>query len=279
MVVSAAGLALILYHHGVWWWCAPLGVVALGLAHAAVFAGGAWAARRWVGRRARGGPLRARPSHQSAGHLIHRPRLYDWQMRLHTFGRDRRLRQWTLDLADLRAGDAVLDVGCGTGALLLSAAQRVGPSGALHGVEPSAEMAAWAQKKAEALRIPLQITGGSAASLPHPPASIDAVFCTLALHHVPKHLREAALREMRRVLRPGGRVVIVDWQRPRSWLKAVTEVVSLVALLHHFGPSASPWDVLDIEPLLPALGFDAVTRHAFGGGAVGAVVGRLESAR
>jgi ubiquinone/menaquinone biosynthesis C-methylase UbiE len=99
--------------------------------------------------------------------------------RVCTLGQERKLRQWTLNLAGLQPGNAIPDVGCGTGTLLLAAAERVGPSGALHGIEPLAEMAAHARHKAEAQRTPLQVVEGSADSLPYPPASFDAVFSTL----------------------------------------------------------------------------------------------------
>lgn len=160
----------------------------------------------------------------------------------------------------------------------LAVPERVGPSGTLHGIEPSPEMAAHARHKAEAHRVPLEVVEGSADSLPHPPALFDAVFCTLVFHHLPRSMQEGAIREMRRVLRPGGRAVVVDWQRPKSLARAITSPLFLVYLLHNLGSSGSPLDVLGIEPLMRELGFEDIARCSFGtGGAVGAVVGRLGS--
>jgi ubiquinone/menaquinone biosynthesis C-methylase UbiE len=282
LLVLGGSFALILYTHGSSWWYAPLAAMALVLAHAAALGGIAFVVARLTGRRraangAAHGHEGASPLHQGESIVLHSPRLYDWMAGLITLGREAKLRQWTLDLADLHAGSVVLDVGCGTGTLLLAAAERVGRSGTLHGIEPSAEMRAHARHKAEMRDVSLQVVKGSADALPYPPASIDAVSCTLALHHLPGPVQEVAIREMRRVLRPGGRVVIVDWQRPKSFGSALTDPFSLIFLLHGGGHSASPADLLDIEPLMTALGFEGIVRHRYGSGALGAVVGRLGS--
>lgn len=279
-MVLGGGFSLILYNHGASWWYAPLAVPGVALAHMAILGGIVFIATRVThGRRASGRATRCQGgtehSHEYESDLLHRPRMFDWLVRVITLGRERKLRQWMLDLADLDPGDVVLDVGCGTGTLLLAAAERVGPSGALHGIEPATEMAARARHKAEAGRVPLELVEGSAGSLPYPPASFDAVFCTLVLHHLPASMRDVAIREMRRVLRHGGRAVIIDWQRPKSLARAITGGLSLVSLLHNLRPGASPSNVLDIEPLMTELGFEDITRHAFGSGVLVAVVGRL----
>lgn len=257
LMALAGGFALILYNHGASWWYAPLAAPAVVLVHMAVLGGLGLAAARIA------------PSPDARGALLHRPRLYDWLVRAITLGGEKKLRRRMLDLAGLRPGDAVLDVGCGTGTLLLAAAERVGPSGTLHGVEPAAEMLAHARRKAEARRVALEVVEGSADALPYPPASFDVVFCTLVLHHLPESRRAGAILEMRRVLRPGGRLVIADLQRPR-----LISAFSLVSMLHRH---ASVAGVLDVEPQLERLGFAGVARHSFGTGAIGAVVARLGS--
>jgi ubiquinone/menaquinone biosynthesis C-methylase UbiE len=101
--------------------------------------------------------------------------------------------------------DQVLDVGCGTGALL----ERLGrayPDARLSGLEPVPEMLAAARR-----RLPASVTleEGWAEHLPFDAGRFDVVVSSSAFHYV--HDPEAALREMRRVLRPGGRLVITDW--------------------------------------------------------------------
>jgi ubiquinone/menaquinone biosynthesis C-methylase UbiE len=282
-MVLAGAFALILYTHGAWWWYAPLAVVGVVVAHLAMLGGIVFAAARGTrGRRAHAGTTGCQEgaghSHHGESMLLHKPRQFDWLTRACTLGQERKLRQWTLDLAGLQAGNVILDVGCGTGTLLLAAAERVGPSGALHGLEPSAEMAAHARHKAEAHRVPLQVVEGSADRLPYPRTSFDAVFSTLVFHHLPRSMQAGAIREMRRVLRPGGRAVIVEWQRPPSFARAITSPMFLVYLLHHLGPSHTPLDGPGIESLMSEFGFEDNVRCAFGaGGAVGAVVARLAS--
>ena len=282
ILVLGGGLSLMLYTHSAWWY-APLAVLAIVPAHIAMLGAIVFVATRVTrGRRAHSGTTSCQEGAGHAHHgesiLLHKPRQFDVLARVITLGRERQLRQWTLDLADLQPGNVVLDVGCGTGTLLLAAAERVGPSGAVHGIEPSTAMAAHARHKAAAHRVLLEVVEGSADRLPYPPASFDAVFCTLVVHHLPRSMQAGAIREMRRVLRPVGCVVIVDWQRPQSFARALISPLFLVFLLHHLGPSSSPLDVLSIELLMRDLGFEDIARYSFGaGGAVGAVVGRLAS--
>jgi len=281
ILALCGGLSLILFTHGAWWWYAPLAGVMVVLLHVAILIGGTvFVATR--GRGAHGGTTLykegADHSHNGESVLLHKPRQFDLLAQVCMLGRERKLRQWTLDLARLQPGNAVLDVGCGTGTLLLAAAERVGSSGALRGIELSKEMAAHARNKAEAHRVPLEVVEGSADSLPYPPASFDAIFCTLVFHHLPQTMQETAIREMRRVLRLGGRVVIVDWQRPSSFARAIFSPLFPVNFLHSFGPSRPPMDVQSIESLMREIGFEDLAHCSFGaGGVVGAVVGRLAS--
>ncbi|MBI3096719.1 MAG: methyltransferase domain-containing protein [Planctomycetes bacterium] len=268
LLTLAGGLALALHFHGASWWYGPLAVGGLVLAHVAVFGGIAFLLTR------RRRSLQA--SEPEVGALLHRPRHFDWLVRVITLGREKRLRQWMLDLGGVQPGCAILDVGCGTGSLLLGAAGRVGPAGSLHGVEPSPEMAAHARGKASAAGIPVSVVEGSAGSLPYPAASFDVAFSTLVFHHLPGAMREGAVREMRRVLRPGGRAVIVDWQPPTSLLKAMTSPLFVVGLLHNLRPGGAPLDSSGTESVMSELGFESMERHSFdGGGVIGAVVGRL----
>lgn len=274
-IVLACGAAILLYTHGVWWWYAPLAMVGIIIAHIAVIGGLTFAAAR--ANRMRHGHEDIQ-SQESTGILLHNPRLYDIEARLCTLGQEKKLRQWTLELANLHVGNKVLDVGCGTGALLLTAAERVGDTGSLHGIEPSAEMRAHAQHKARSQGIAMEVVDGSADNIPYPSDSFDVVFCTLAFHHLPRSVRQDAIREMRRVLRPGGVAVIVDWQRPTSFLRALASPLFLVYLLHSLGPRDAQLDVAGISSQLKELGFEDVARHSFGpGGAVGAIVGHLAS--
>ncbi len=273
-ILTAGGGAasLILYLHGSSLWVAPAAGVGIILAHLVVFGGIAFLVTRFVGGRSHAG---GGHGHGGGGLLLHNPGKYDCLVGLLTLGREGRLRRWMVDLAGLKEGDAVLDVGCGTGTLLMAAAEHVGQSGTLRGVEPSSEMCAGARLKASERGIPIEVAEAWADALPHPDASFDAVFCTLVLHHLPKDVRETAIREMRRVLRPGGRLVLVDWQKPRSIWGAMTSGLLLIHILHSFGSGVMPLDSPELESLLKQLGFGSIDRSAFSGSVMGATVGRL----
>jgi ubiquinone/menaquinone biosynthesis C-methylase UbiE len=108
-----------------------------------------------------------------------------------------------LDVAGLRRGERVLDVACGTGIVTRRAAQLVGPQGAVAGLDINPAMLAVARTAAPAS---IEWYEASVESIPCPDASFDVVTCSLGLQFVPD--RAAAMREMRRVLKDGGRVAI-----------------------------------------------------------------------
>jgi ubiquinone/menaquinone biosynthesis C-methylase UbiE len=159
----------------------------------------------------RHGTKRAETASVQDGILLHAPRHYDFQVWLATGGKERRLRETILDRARLVAGEAVLDVGCGTGTLAVAARRRLGPSGKVVGVDASAEMVAAAGAKARKAGVQIEVEQGSAQALPFPDDSFDLVTSTLMLHHIPKPARPGAAAEMLRVLKPGGRALVVDF--------------------------------------------------------------------
>ncbi len=126
-------------------------------------------------------------------------------------GAVRQLRQRALELARLQRGEAVLDVGCGTGTLALLAQQRVGAQGHVAGVDPGSRQIARARAKAASRRVPVAFQVGVIEQLPYPDRSFDAVLSTVMMHHLPDDLKRQGVREIARVLKPGGRVVIVDF--------------------------------------------------------------------
>ena len=139
---------------------------------------------------------------------------YDMLAALLTLGRERAFRERLVDLARAAPGETLLDVGCGTGSLAIAAKQRVGATGVVHAVDASPEMIALARRKAAKRGAEVVFHVGVAESLPFPDAHFDVVSSTLMLHHLPRSLREQCAREIRRVLKPGGRVLAVDFSTP-----------------------------------------------------------------
>lgn len=130
-----------------------------------------------------------------------------------------------LRMAALRPGEQVLDVACGTGLATFAAADAVGPRGQVLGIDLSGQMVDTARQRAAATQhagVLFQRMDGEALDLPD--ASVDVVLCALGLMYMPDP--ERALVEMRRVLRPGGRVIAAVWgERARCGWAALFPIV------------------------------------------------------
>lgn len=154
---------------------------------------------------------------ETEGMTIHWPLLYDLAVKAIWLGHEPKMRAATLSLARLQPGDKVLDVGCGTGTLALAAKKLVGPRGEVQGIDAAPEMIARARQKAAQAGIEVKFEPAVVERLPFPDSSFDVVLSSLMLHHLPLRLRGEALREMYRVLKPGGRLLVVDFEPPRGF--------------------------------------------------------------
>jgi ubiquinone/menaquinone biosynthesis C-methylase UbiE len=151
-----------------------------------------------------------RLSRTEHGLVIHSAADYDRRLTAFSRGRERAFRAELIDLARIAAGDAVLDVGCGTGTLAVAARRRVGPAGTVYGIDPSPEMIARAKRKAHGAGLDIVFEHAIAQSLPLPDDTFDVALAVLTLHQIPADELPRCLEEVRRVLRPGGRLFVAD---------------------------------------------------------------------
>lgn len=185
---------------------------------------------------------------ETQGNVIHWARPYDiltgWILR----PSEESIRE----IAQVKAGEKVLDVGCGSGRLTMAAQTWVGPEGEATGIDPSVEMIQVARQNAARRKLNTKFELGVVEELPFPEASFDLVLNRLMLHHLPGELKLRGLAEMRRVLKPGGICLVVDFEPPKAgFLKIVVK--------NHMAMMADV-DVRNYVPLMEQVGFiDVVT--------------------
>jgi ubiquinone/menaquinone biosynthesis C-methylase UbiE len=166
---------------------------------------------------------------QTRGFVWNWARRYDLLMGLVTFGREQAFRTKIADLARLQPGEEVLDVGCGTGTLAMVARQRVGETGRVSGIDPSAQMIARASHKAVRRNLVIDFQVGVIEQLAVPDQSFDVVLSTFMMHHLPDDLKRRGVREIARVLKPGGRLLVLDMKGPVGpWKSRISDQLALM---------------------------------------------------
>jgi len=190
---------------------------------------------------------------QTEGRLIRWASFYDGFANIITLGHIRRLRTLTVDHALLKPGEKVLDVGCGTGGVTIPAKLRVGKTGEAAGIDPAPEMITVARQKAGRAGLEIDFRLGVIESLPFPDGAFDAVTSSLMMHHLPEQLQVKGLAEIRRVLKPGGRLLIADMTRPGTSFHE-----RLFALLTLHRGRGIQFGIEDLPKLLKEAGFEGI---------------------
>ena len=144
-------------------------------------------------------------------HLL--TRLYDPLVRITT--RENVFKQALVRQAQIQSGHRVLDLGCGTGTLAMMVKQAH-PGIDVVGLDADPEALNLARRKLEGAGVEVQLDQGLASALPYPADWFDKVISSLFFHHLRSETKQEAMREVFRVLRPGGELHIVDWGKPAN---------------------------------------------------------------
>jgi ubiquinone/menaquinone biosynthesis C-methylase UbiE len=211
---------------------------------------------------------------ETEGHVLNWGWRYDlmlWWSNLLSGGKWQEFERKIIEQARLQPGETVLDVGCGTGRLALAAYVRVGATGRVTGIDPGPKQINRARAKARRAGLPLDFQVGVIERLAFPDRSFDVVLSTFVMHMLPEDLKRQGLMEIARVLRPGGRLLLVDTKRPEGQSERPV----------HTGPWNS--GIQDQPPLLKEAGFVQIEHGEMESGTskfpeVGFVRGRISEA-
>jgi ubiquinone/menaquinone biosynthesis C-methylase UbiE len=130
--------------------------------------------------------------------------------------RDVRYKSILIEQADIGPGQCVLDLGCGTGTLAIMVKQRV-PGAEVTGLDADPDMLKVARYKSATGIVPVKFDVGMTYDLPYPDKSFDRVLSSIMIHHLKTPDKKRTAQEVFRVLKPGGRLHIVDFGKPATW--------------------------------------------------------------
>lgn len=183
------------------------------------------------------------------GITLHNASQYDFHTRLLGLGVNQPNSKMIVRMANIKTGAKVLDVGCGSGNLTLTAKRYAGLSGSVYGIDASPEMIDVARQNAKRTGIDAMFDVGLIEKLPFEDSTFDVVISRLVMHHLPDDLKQQALAEIFRILKPEGTIFLADFQTPSN--PVLARLISL--LIGH--PAMMQSKVSDLIPMLEQAGF------------------------
>jgi ubiquinone/menaquinone biosynthesis C-methylase UbiE len=175
---------------------------------------------------------------------------YDKYMKRITFGREDTLRTMTVNLAQIKPGDSVLEIGCATGTLSLAAKRRVGPTGRVCAIDIIPGMIEVSREKAKHANLDVTFQLGSIDNIPFPNEHFDEVICSFMIFHMSEKVRNKGIEEIYRVLKPQGKLMVLDIALPSKPVSRAFLKFFLGFMLKH--------DLKELQPALESSGFSKI---------------------
>lgn len=172
---------------------------------------------------------------------------YDKYMKKITFGKEDKLRKTTIDLAQIKQGDNVLEIGCATGSLTLAAKQQAGENSIVAAIDIIPGMIEVSKGKSKKANLDINFQLGSIDNIPFPDGQFDVVMCSFMIFHMSDKVRNKGIEEIYRVLNPGGRLLVLDVVLPQKRFSRKLLKLFLGFMLKH--------ELNELQPKLESTGF------------------------
>jgi ubiquinone/menaquinone biosynthesis C-methylase UbiE len=188
------------------------------------------------------------PMQHFSGHM------YDRLTAIMMAGRQKGIRKASIELARIKQGDRILEVGCGTGTLTMLAKNFAGPEGKVFGIDPLPQMVRTAQQKAQKAKLDITFQTGLMEEIPFSESMFDVVLASFMIFHTDEAIRQKGFEEVYRVLKPEGKFLIVDTQSPGQRKVSLADKITM----HLAGPSMFENTLESLRPMLEASGFKSI---------------------
>jgi ubiquinone/menaquinone biosynthesis C-methylase UbiE len=175
---------------------------------------------------------------------------YDLYMKRITLGREEALRNMTVNLAQVKPGDCILEVGCATGTLTLAAKRQAGLTGNVFGIDIIPGMIERSKQKAAQANLDVTFQLGSIENISFPENHFDVVMCSFMIFHMSEKVRNKGIKEIYRVLKPQGKLLILDLALPPNPVSRRILKLLLGFMLKH--------DLKELQPKMESSGFSQI---------------------
>lgn len=172
---------------------------------------------------------------------------YDKYMKRITFGRENKLRKTTCELAQIKKGNNVLEIGCATGSLTIEAKRYAGNEGKVAAIDIIPGMIEVCKEKIKNENLNVDFQLGSIDNIPFPDGLFDVVICSFMIFHMSDTVRNKGLEEIYRVLKPNGRILVLDVVLPQKRFSRKLLKLFLGFMLKH--------ELNELLPKLESTGF------------------------